>query len=51
MTQDMNDKIMKQNINNIRKQSLFAIRLVVTLLLMMVVGVNGVWGQDSLLII
>lgn len=42
MTQDMNDKIMKQNINNIRKQSLFAIRLVVTLLLMMVVGVSGV---------
>ena len=27
------------------------LRLVVTLLLMMVVGVNGVWGQDSLLII
>lgn len=46
MTQDMNDKIMKQNINNIRKQSLFAIRLVVTLLLMMVVGVNSVWGDQ-----
>ena len=27
------------------------LRLTVTLLLMMVVGVNGVWGQDSLLII
>lgn len=48
MTQDMNDKIMKQNINNIRKQSLFAIRLVVTLLLMMVVGVNISWGQTTL---
>jgi hypothetical protein len=46
MTQDMNDKIMKQNINNIRKQSLFAIRLVVTLLLMMVVGVNSAWGDQ-----
>lgn len=46
MTQDMNDKIMKQNINNIRKQSLFAIRLVVTLLLMMVVGVNSALGDQ-----
>ena len=46
MTQDMINKIMKQNINNIRKQSLFAIRLVVTLLLMMVVGVNSAWGDQ-----
>ncbi|MBQ7513691.1 MAG: chitobiase/beta-hexosaminidase C-terminal domain-containing protein [Prevotella sp.] len=48
MTQDMNDKIMTRNIGNLtRGLSTCEVRLAVTLLLLMVVGVSGMKAQET----